>query len=431
MINSKEAAELLQELVSISSPYFREDEIMDYVLGWFGERGMKAELHRYYEANVTGFRGKNVILCLDGGEPGPHICLNGHLDTVKLCGGWTRNPGGELVTADSGGAAAVAAGTDEAAAVAVNSGGAAGTGAATNAGDLLYGVGALDMKSGCAANMMALEEFYREHKTFRGKISASFVSVEEGPCGIGTNALIEEGYMDGVDFSIITEPSAGFTGKPFPDLCLGARGGYGLEIELMGKSTHAATPEKGISAAADAAKVICQLEGIHYEEDPCLGRGTACVVAVECDGGSCSVPDRAVIKMFWHIVRGEDMGTIQAELEAAIARAGIRCSHRIAFREGPSPDSKGFMPYVTPEADPMVQEFMGSVEAICGKRPSVSYFQSIGDFNYLGSRLGAPAVIFGADGGNFHGSDEYVRLDTVAKTAEVVYDFLVRTLAAR
>lgn len=62
------------------------------------------------------------------------------------------------------------------------------------------------------------------------------------------------------------------------------------------------------------------------------------------------------------------------------------------------------------------------------KKPTISYFQSIGDFNYLGSRLDAPAVIFGAAGGNFHGSDEYVELESVVKTAEVIYAFLEKVL---
>lgn len=401
MISKKETTELLKKLVSISSPYFSEDEIMDYVWQWFHERGMEAAVHEYHEPKVTGFHGKNVLFNLVGQEPGPHICLNGHLDTVMLCGGWSREPYGQVEKATESGE-----------------------------GDRLYGVGALDMKSGCAANMMALEAFFRNHKVFKGKISASFVSVEEGPCGIGTNALIEEGYLDGVDFSIITEPSAGFSGVPFPNLCLGARGGYGLEIELFGKSSHAALPQLGVSAAVDAAKVIAQLENVSYVRDPHLGTGTACVVAVECDGGACSVPDYGKIKLFWHIVEGESDASIHDQVEKAIKRAQIQCDYKINFREGPTDDSRGFMPYTVEETDPMVEEFMNSVESVCEKKPSISYFQSIGDFNYLGSRLGAPAVIFGAAGASFHGRDEYVELDTVVKTAQVVYDFLVRTLTA-
>ncbi len=56
------------------------------------------------------------------------------------------------------------------------------------------------MKSGCAATMIALKAFVENHKDFKGKIIATYVSVEEGPYGMGTNALIEEGYIKDVGF---------------------------------------------------------------------------------------------------------------------------------------------------------------------------------------------------------------------------------------
>ncbi|MBR0599220.1 M20 family metallopeptidase [Sinanaerobacter chloroacetimidivorans] len=393
MINKTEVIDLMKNLISIPSPYFKEDRIMDFVSDWFINHNMDASFHEYHEAKVTGFKGKNILLELSGGEPGPTICLNGHLDTVKRCGGWTVDPFGGFVD-----------------------------------GDRIYGVGALDMKSGCAAIMLALKAFTQNYKRFQGKILASFVSVEEGPYGMGTNALIEEGYLKDVDFSIVTEPSAGFTNRPFPVLCLGARGGFGLEIEFFGTSSHAALPQNGVSAALDAAKVICELEKVEYLEDEHLGKGSVCVVAVESDGGACSVPDYAKIKLFWHIVRGESENTIRNEIIKAIERAGIECRYQINFREAPSEGSKGFMPYTVSEEEPLVKTFVQSVKTVCKEEPAREYFQSIGDFNYLGSRLGAPVVIFGAEGDNFHSHDEYATLSSIIKTGEVIYDFLVRIL---
>ncbi len=391
-IDKNQITDLLMELVSIQSPYFEEDKIMDYVHDWFFKNNIEAFIHEYHESNVTGHKGKNIVIELKGKKPGPVICLNGHLDTVKLCNGWTANPYGEIKE------------------------------------DRLYGVGALDMKSGCAATMIALREFVKNHKDFNGKIISTYVSVEEGPYGLGTNSLIEEGYLKDVDFSIITEPSAGFSGNKFPDVCLGARGGYGLEIEFFGKSSHAATPELGVSAAEAAAKVICELESIDYIEDPKLGRGAACVVAVESDGGACSVPDYAKLRLFWHIVVGENEETITKEIEKAVKRTNIKCNYKINFRIAPSEGSRGFLPYTIDSEEPLAKEFIDTVEDICGIKPGISYFQSIGDFNYLGTRLGAPAIIFGASGKNFHGCDEYVDIESVAKTAEVVYSFLERVL---
>ncbi|WP_312091288.1 M20 family metallopeptidase [Aminipila sp.] len=391
-IVKEEVVMLLKELVGIKSPYFQEDSIMDFTKNWFEQNGMNAKMHSSHENKITDFKGKNIIVELNGSDEGPVICLNGHLDSVQLCSGWKKDPSGEIIE------------------------------------DRLYGLGALDMKSGCAATMIALKAFSKNHAQFKGKIISSYVSVEEGPYGMGTNALIEEGYLEGVDFSIITEPSAGFTGKPFPDLCLGARGGYGLEVEFFGASAHAATPEKGVNAAGDAARFICQLDNLHFKEDPNLGKGTACVVAVESDGGACSVPDYARVKLFWHIVVGEDEKTIESQIQEAIKKANIKGSYKINFRDAPSEASKGFQPFTVSKDEKYTKIFMNAIEDVCGKPPSLSYFQSIGDFNYLGSRLGAPALIFGAAGENFHGKDEYVLIDSVVKTAQVVYSFLEKVL---
>lgn len=393
MVNRKEVVGLMEKLISLKSPYFEEEQIMGYVLDWFREKGMHASLHEYHERKVTGFKGKNVILELVGSEPGPSICINGHLDTVQLCSGWIVDPYAGYMD-----------------------------------GDRIYGLGALDMKSGCAATMLALKAFTKNHPRFKGRIIATYVSVEEGPYGMGTNALIEDGYLDDVDFSIVTEPSAGFVGRPFPTICLGARGGYGLEIEFFGKSAHAALPRSGMSAALDAAKVICELENVEYIADEHLGTGAACVVAVESDGGACSVPDYARIQLFWHIVVGESEETIIKEIEKAVARAEIQCSYKINFREAPSEGSRGFMPYTVEEGDPFVASFIDSVVSVCGTEPARAYFQSIGDFNYLGTRLNAPVVLFGAEGENFHSHDEYATISSITGTAQVVYNFLVKEL---
>ena len=393
MIDKNEVVELMKKLIMIPSPYFEEKDIMGFAMSWFEDHDLKALVHEYHEYKVTGHHGQNIVLNMVGDRPGPAICLNGHLDTVKLCNGWVADPYAGVID-----------------------------------GDKIFGLGALDMKSGCAATMLALKAFRSNYKSFKGRIVATYVSVEEGPYGMGTNALIEDGIIKDIDFSVVTEPSAGFAQEQFPTICLGARGGYGLEIELFGRSSHAAMPQNGKSAALDASKIVCELESVQYIKDEHLGTGAACVVGLESDGGACSVPDYAKIKLFWHIVVGEDENSIREEIEKAIKRADIQCDYKINFREAPSEGSKGFMPYTVSKDNPFVEKFIESVTAVCGKEPVKAYFQSIGDFNYLGTRLNAPVVIFGAQGENFHGHDEYATLSSIHETAEVVYDFLVKIL---
>ncbi|MBU4228049.1 M20/M25/M40 family metallo-hydrolase [bacterium] len=63
-----------------------------------------------------------------------------------------------------------------------------------------------------------------------------------------------------------------------------------------------------------------------------------------------------------------------------------------------------------------------------GNKAKIAYFSSVGDFNYLGSRGKLPTYIFGPQGKNYHSPDEYVELNTIVKTAEVIYDFLKKVL---
>mgnify|MGYP001594636128 CR=1 FL=1 len=388
-----EAIKLMKQLISIPSSYFHEEAIMDFTYSWFIENGMKPFIHEYHESKITNFKGKNVICEITGDSDGPVICINGHMDTVNLCNGWSKDAYEGLVE-----------------------------------GDKIYGLGALDMKSGCCASMLAIKKFHELHESFHGKIIASFVSDEEGPYGLGTNALIEDGFLKDVDFSIIAEPSAGFNKHVFPDLSLGARGGYGLEVEFFGKAAHAALPMAGISAAMDAAKFMCALEKIDYVEDEFLGKGVACVVAVESDGGACSVPDYAKVKLFWHIVVGENEKIIEGYIIDAIKKSNIESTFKISFRDAPTEGSKGYMPFTVPKQNHFVATFLESIVDICDCEPSISYFQSIGDFNYLGSRLNAPAIIFGAAGENFHGADEYATISSIVKTTDIIYNFLVKVL---
>ena len=82
-------------------------------------------------------------------------------------------------------------------------------------------------------------------------------------------------------------------------------------------------PEKGCSTLVDAAKVVTELERIEYVKDPHLGKGSYCVVERHADGGACSLPDYAVIKISRHIVQGEGPDTIVREIDEAVRRANI------------------------------------------------------------------------------------------------------------
>lgn len=397
VIGMERVVSLLGDLVKIPSPYFHEKRVMDFVFGWLQSRGIPVEFHRFREEKVLDFDGTNLTGTINGGEPGPAVLLNGHLDTVELCGGWTRDPYGCSVE-----------------------------------GNRFYGLGACDMKGGCTAILLALEAFTAQNAPFSGKIVYSFVCDEEGPFGLGTDALIRDGIInDSMDVAVVAEPSSAFSDGPYPSLSLGARGGWNYRVKITGRSSHGASPELGINAVSEAAKLLLELERTELPVHDRLGAGSICCIDFEGGGAALSVPDKASFSVFRHVTMGEDKESVLEEVRDAVKRAGLVGQVSVSFREAPYPECDGFPAYVVPEDDPFVGLMKESIRAAAGVEPSISYFKSVGDYCYIGGRLGIPTLVFGPGGGNFHSADEYVELDTVRSTAEVILDFLNRVLGVR
>lgn len=392
-IDKEKLEKLLSELISIYSPYLKEEKAMEFVLNWFQERGLPAEYHRYSEDRILNFKGINVVGSLKGDKIGPKVLLNGHIDTVEKTQDWTKNPLNPY-----------------------------------REGDKLFGLGALDMKSGVASIMMAVEAFHRTYKSFAGEILYTVVSDEEGPYGLGTDALILDGITDGADVAIVPEPSSGFTGKPFPVLCLGARGGWNYTVFLKGKAAHAANPDSGLSAIVEASKLIIELKKMSGLSDKALGKGDLCVIGINGGGAACSVAEKAAFTVFRHVVRGETKEYLIEEVLEAANRAGITAEINVKFRDSPHSLNGGFYPYTVEEDNEYTVVLKESIEEVTGEPTKIDYFSSIGDFNYLGTRANIPTFVFGPSGENYHTADEYVNFSSVASTADVIFRFLEKIL---
>lgn len=392
-IDREKIENLTTKLINIHSPYFKEEEVMNYIYNWFKQRDIPAEYHRYTEDRILNYKGINIVGSLKGNSNGPKVLLNGHADTVDIVDGWTNDPLKPIIIDDK-----------------------------------LYGLGALDMKSGVAAIMIAVESFKNNIQDFNGEIIFTIVSDEEGPYGLGTDALILDGITDGVDVAIVPEPSSGFGGVDFPSLCLGARGGFNYTVSITGKSAHAANPEKGINAIVEASKLMIELEKSILITDDKLGKGDICIISSSGGGAACSVAEKASFTVFRHVVRGESKEYLIQEVMEAAKRANLKADVKVAFRDSPHSLNGGFEPYIVDEDNKYTKILQKSIANVTGSEAEISYFSSMGDFNYLGTRVNVPTFVFGPSGENYHSSDEYVNISSVVKTAEVIYDFLVRVL---
>jgi len=387
LIKREEMVELLRDLVRIKSPFFEEAKIISFLNDRLSSNNrLQTELHCYEEKKITGFKGENLIVRLPGKGGSPRLLLNGHVDTVPLCDGWSIDP---------------YAGIEK--------------------DGRLYGLGALDMKSGVAICVILLEVLAAAGLELNGEIIFTAVSDEEGPFGLGTHYTILDGLINDCDYAVITEPSGPFAPgeERFPCVALGSRGTAVYFVRLKGKSAHGANPEKGINAVEDAARMITALtEKLDLGYHPLLGSGTMCITNLRGGEKYLLVPEEASFTIYRHTVEGDADRALQ-EVKAIVDALNLKSEVEIKLRDLPHPDAF-FLPWTVDENTPLVRSLKKSSREVLGKELQTTYFRSESDANHIASRLKIPTVLFGADGANYHAADEYVEIDTMVDAARVL-----------
>jgi len=386
-IDGNETIELLQELVRIESPYFEEEEIVEFVYDWLDDVGLDPEYHPVSEPEITGFEGANVLARSEGTDPdAPTLLLNAHVDTVQIVEEWDEDPLSGRIEDGK-----------------------------------LYGQGACDMKGGLAAIMVAFRAL--ADADLRGSVLFSAVVDEEGPYGLGADQMIRDGVTDDCDAAIVTEPGPilAQTEIENPALILGARGRFLYDITVRGHAAHGSQPEKGKNAVVDAGALAGALAEMDVGSHPKLGDGSVCPLSIEGGGETLSVPESCRLLVDRHVVIGEDEASVRADAERVAADLDLESEIEIGFREAPAPDVR-YGPYVTDEDHPLVGALEDASEAVTGEAPAIGYFSSVGDFNYFGHRADLPTIIVGPDGENIHGAGEFVYTDEVVDVTRMLVE---------
>ena len=390
-VDAEETVTLLRELVGIPSPYFEESEVVESVHGWLDDRGLDPEYRPVSEPEITGYEGRNVVARLAGSDPAaPTLVFNAHVDTVQIVDAWEEDPFSGRIEDGR-----------------------------------LYGQGACDMKGGLAAAMAAFAALAEADADLAGDLLLTAVVDEEGPYGLGTDALLRDGTLDGADMAVVPEPGPPLAQSELanPALLLGARGRFLYDVAVTGRAAHGSRPDEGVNAVVDAGRIAAALDEMAVDAHPKLGSGSVCPLLIEGGSQTLSVPESARLLVDRHVVPGETRERVREQAEDAIAALDPASDVDVGFREAPAPEM-AYGPYVTDPDHPLVAALTDAARTVSGVEPAVGYFASVGDFNYLGDpdRAGLPTVIFGPDGGNVHSAGEFVYVDDVVEVG--------RTLAA-
>lgn len=165
----------------------------------------------------------NIVAHFDGGRPGRHLVLNGHIDVFPVAAHeWSRDPwGGEI------------------------------------AEGRIYGRGACDMKGGLASLLLAFLHLHRHRDRLAGRVTFTAVSDEEtfGPWGARWMFEHQRDLMMG---------DCLLSGEPSSPQCVrfGEKSPYWVAITVRTKGGHGAYTHSSASATKIAARVATALEEV-------------------------------------------------------------------------------------------------------------------------------------------------------------------------
>lgn len=334
----------------------------------------------------------NLVVRRRFGE-GPVIALNSHGDVVPPGEGWTHDPYGAAI--DEG---------------------------------WMYGRGVAVSKSDIATYAWALLALEQAGVPLRGTVELHVTYDEETGGAIGPGWLLEQGIST-------------------PDLAIGAGFSYAvvtahngclhLEVQVDGRSAHAAKPATGIDALEAATAILTRLYALRPElartVSPTPGIGSPQITVGLIEGGINTnvVPDRITFRLDRRIVPEEDPAEVERALVAVIAEAGravpqAKVSVRRVLLAAPLTPLPG--------SEALTRTLCRHASAVMGEP-----IEAIGVPLYTDARhyaaAGIPIVLYGAgprtiEEANAHRADERLPLGDLDKATAVVALTLADLLSA-
>jgi putative selenium metabolism hydrolase len=385
---------LLQEMVRIPSPTYREGELAQYVERQLKVLGMKTWIDPL--GDVTG--------TLKGKEEFPFFLLNTHLDQAEP--GDMENPfSGEMMDGKRFGVS----------------------------GKVIYGRGTNGQKASLAAMIFAVQTVVELNIPIKRGLAINAGVMEECGGHLGPQYLMQKDQL----------PVCGVLSGEHTNLLPinGHRGMINIQLDIEGKGAHTAAPEGSSSALNGVARVILALEELKrgLPRDEVFGEALVALNRLVVSPNVANViPDRcnAVVDARHpaSLPRDEIVSTIQACIAKAVASqeglkhtAEIRKTKVVSYT-GLEESSDGCMyPFYTPGDHPLVKNLIESIETVCGKRPDPGLWTISSETGYFSTVCRLPVVAFGPGEDRFtHNRDEHVRVEDLIKAAKVYADMIAR-----
>ncbi len=327
----------------------------------------------------------------DGPTPGPTVALNAHGDVVPPGEGWSSDPYGAEIR-----------------------------------DGVMYGRGVAVSKSDFATYAFALRALMASQAPLKGTVELHLTYDEEAGGEIGPKWLLDQG---------ISKPDYAVSASFAYSVVTGHNGCLHLEVQVDGKSAHAARPDTGHDALEAATGILTAL----YAHRPELATRRSSVTGITSpsltvgliQGGINTnvVPDRVTFRLDRRMIPEENPAEVEAELRALIEKAaagreGIRVTIRRILLARPF-RSVG-------DAPRLAALFARHAEEVLGVPVGQNGIPLYTDARHY-SEAGIPTILYGAGPrdlleANGHRADEKLVLEDLRKATQVVARSLAELL---
>jgi succinyl-diaminopimelate desuccinylase len=334
-------------------------------------------------ARIHGMTSATNLVIRQRFGPGPVVACNAHGDVVPPGLGWTIDPYGAEIR-----------------------------------DGFMYGRGVAVSKSDFATYAYALLALKNSAAKLNGTVELHFTYDEEAGGLLGPGWLLSQN-LSAPDYVI----SAGFS----YGITTAHNGCLHLEVEIIGKSAHAAMPETGVDALEAATSILSDLYAIRktYATTrsgiPGIGSPQLTVGLISGGINTNVVPDRVCFRIDRRIIPEEDPARVERELMDLIRSSASRWPHvqchvrRILL-------AQPFVPM--PGQEPLVAAIQRHACHILGEDVAARGVPLYTDAR-LYSAAGIPTVLYGAGPrtlleANGHRADERLKLEDLHAATEVI-----------
>jgi len=287
----------------------------------------------------------------------------------------------------------------------------------------IYGRGACDMKGGLACAAVAVETLKNSGFRPKGDIIIESVVDEEYASGNGTIASRLMGYN--ADFAVVLEPSGML-------ICPANVGSVMVKITLEGNPGMPYTKDKIFNVSYALGELLLAIGELEErrENGPCpalwedaVQKRKMVVTKVKAGEvkphGQLSSPMDAWVEVSVQTYPGETMESALSELEAFItgklgpeARIKVEPLYHYVAPASTDPGHPGVSALLN-----CAGKYTDGARVTCAPFPCDLFaFQEYGN---------TPGAIFGPAGGNLHGPDEWVDIESLVKTTRTLCDFII------